>query len=70
MGYLVIIYLVNFFTLILINFFTLFLTNILLDQVLLFEKRRIYFFCNTILFSGLISSVSLIDLMNGIQIGF
>lgn len=70
MGYLVIIYFVNFFTLVLINFFTLFLTNLFLEQSLLLERRIGHFFWNTLLFSVLISSASLVDLINGRQVGF
>lgn len=70
MEYLAIVYLTNLFSLILINLFTLFLTNLFLEHVFLLERHSIYFFCNTFLFSLLISSVSLVDLVNGTQVGF
>lgn len=70
MKYIAIVYFVNFFTLMLSNLFILFLTNLFLEQALFLKKHVGYFFCNTLLFSLLISSISLVDLINERQVGF
>ncbi|MGG5317809.1 sensor histidine kinase [Enterococcus sp. AZ072] len=70
MAQLEIIFLGNFFNLMLINFFSLFLTNMFLGQVFLWKKHKWHFFCNSLLFSLLISLVSLLDLSDRNQVGF
>ena len=64
-----IVFLGNFFTLMLINFFTLFLANMFLGQVFLWKKHKWHFFCNNLLFSLLISLISLLDLSSRTQFG-
>lgn len=70
MGQIAIIFFGNFFTLLLINFFCLIVANLIIEQPLIWNFRKVYFGLNVCLFSTLITLASLIDLSSQAQISF